>query len=486
MQLTQFVGCAALKPSTEWMHLPGSRARVELPEETPGPAPKPIAENSPDAETAQASVGAARQHSPATRMLIDAELKDATPEERAEWVAYLNSVEASQVPYILRARRMASNRKLEQVVPDRDAKQLAVVSPELSVKPVSEEAPATGRLPQITPAGGVARPHPESIASEHPEAPAPSPAAAPGLSQRIRDLAAPTWTWMQPSEDAAPHSERSMFGLPPRLGSNPKQVPPAEAPEANPSVQVASAPAGLQVTPGSKLWEDELRKVISLLEAEGKIPAGKDAAAQFEHRRRQVALRMLHLVNDDPNLAQQSISTLPPAEQEFWTALFVALSDVQDPQLTEEARNAQLVAQLRVAAQNLQKIAPLQLKHLTRCDEINGFGNYLPAHASPVAPGQSVLIYTEIRNFHSEPTPEGFYRTAIGSTVEIVGPNGKVVDRKAYPAEDLCRSLRSDYFHSYRIDLPPGLMTGAHSLRLTIRDELTGRTATESVTFTVE
>jgi len=52
--------------------------------------------------------------------------------------------------------------------------------------------------------------------------------------------------------------------------------------------------------------------------------------------------------------------------------------------------------------------------------------------------------------------------------------------------EDRCRSIRGDYFHSYRLDLPAHLTPGPYVLKLLVEDLVSGKTATETIPFTVE
>lgn len=435
-------------------------------------------------------------------MTIAAELKDATPQEREEWMAFLSRVDDEQVPYMLQSRRMtmrqhaAAGQPVSSLTPERVVAESNLVPGQESALP--EVAPAAGGSVEAAAmaAAAVAHPLADTENSGGPEVVSGEArsAAPPGISQRLKSLAEPTWSWMhinEPAvdspEDGPARPDRGVFGIPQLLGAPPRSAAPAAlGPEARAVAPPQVPPAGpVALTPGAHLWEDELRKVIALLEAEATPPRGADEAAQREAARRQVALRLLYLANDDPTLAQQSIALLPTAEQEFWTAMFVALADQRNAEFSAEERATRTAAQLRVAANRLQSSARLQLRNVTRCEEIIGFGNYRATSGDRVTPGQSVLVYAEIRNFHSDPTVDGFYRTAISSIVEIVGPEGRVIDRKSYPAEDLSRSLRNDYFHSYRIDLPASLDAGLHQLKITIRDDLANKTATEVIPFTV-
>jgi hypothetical protein len=45
--------------------------------------------------------------------------------------------------------------------------------------------------------------------------------------------------------------------------------------------------------------------------------------------------------------------------------------------------------------------------------------------------------------------------------------------------------LRTDYFHSYKIDLPPHLPPGPYALVLSVQDELTGKVASQAINFLI-
>jgi hypothetical protein len=197
---------------------------------------------------------------------------------------------------------------------------------------------------------------------------------------------------------------------------------------------------------------------------------------------------MLYLIADDPQLAQQVIPDVDPVTQEFWTSLMWGLSSYFDSEnLPDPSERAALsLQQLRSAELHLQKSARLEVRSLSFCDKIDGFGMFHPFERDIFRPGQPVLVYAEIRNFTTEPGNNGHYRTVLRSTIEILRGSGELVERKVFePTEDLCRSPRSDYFHSYKLDLPSHLTPGPHTARVTLEDELSGRIASATLEFLV-
>ena len=261
----------------------------------------------------------------------------------------------------------------------------------------------------------------------------------------------------------------------------------------HPSIKTAQiVPANsLRITPGAELWEEELDKLVSLMEAEASATGvASSGTLSRDELRQQVALRMLYIINDQPQLAMQPIPGLHSVDQEFWTSLFWGLSNyLNEKGLDPTERSTKTIEQLRSATHYLQITAKLQLRNVSFCSQINGFGSFDQFETDVFSPGQPVLIYCDVRNFQSEASAEGFFVTKLRSTIEIYEGNqtGQLVDRNSFPAtEDLCRSIRTDYYNSYRIDLPSHLNSGPHLLRLTVYDELSGKSATETMPFTVQ
>ncbi|WP_437191461.1 hypothetical protein [Planctomicrobium sp. SH527] len=489
----------------------------------------------PEASSSEAqSKPRAIRHDPATRMLIEAELKDATPDERKEWLAFLDTIESANIPHVLQSRRIVEGKEVSSFLAAKSAADgsseestgagaspkvamdgPAVLAKAFNVQPVNHEerselsAPAEKPSPESNspPVATVPtnRVEENTVAEVKPTTVEPSSTVGTGWPKRIKSLTDHGLRWGMPFDgDAetpppAGKTERSTFGLPLILGNQQKQDAssantPSESVPTEP-VQTASAqmPQPVMVptprlTPGSQLWEDEVQKLISLLEAETSSQTVGDASR--DDVRKQVALRMLYVIEGEPTKSQQVIPGLPQQEQEFWTELFLGLSEHLEHNGTSDPgeRATQAMAHLRSAAHRLQQNAKLRMRNVTFCQQIQGFGNYEGYPADQFLPGQTVLVYAEIRNFQSDATPEGFYRTRIKSTIEIYsdGAEKQVIDRSTFePTEDLCRTLRSDYYHSYRINLPPHLPRGAHLLKLVIHDELSGKMTTESISFTI-
>jgi hypothetical protein len=236
-------------------------------------------------------------------------------------------------------------------------------------------------------------------------------------------------------------------------------------------------------------WDGDLQKLISnVQDSLSKLQMGTTEAEKKLYVERHVFLRMLYLMSGQKERTLQPIPGLNSADQEFWQQVFWGISSYFSFEAMPDAsdRATQTIAQLRLAIQKLQEEARLELRNVVFSRNIASFGNYTSFKRDEFSPGQPVLVYAEVGNFKSESTADGQYRTILRSTVEIMTPDGKVVEKMVFPAtEDLCRNYRGDYFHSYEFSIPQRASLGPHVLKLTVEDQLKKKVATYSRNFTV-
>ncbi|RLS57076.1 MAG: hypothetical protein DWH91_05240 [Planctomycetota bacterium] len=494
---------------------PTARQKLSAPDpaedKPPTRRPPAIAADSPPTEA-----------DPATRMLIDTELKDLPFEERRAWRSYLASIEPQRVPEILQRRRENPEFKpgdalTTPAVPMAPQPQLdpqaSIVSDSESVNDESEpSAPAIQTasddrdsspsvFDKVEPA--VSLTLAETEASSDPATPAEtvSPAEANPATPSTAEA-----TISSPDEKSAfdgmriwPQGRRGDRSFSERLAATKLPLPaPWQRHEVAKSTETtpphADLPARIieppRANPKAAYWQDELQKLISVMEAEVARTAGDTLADEQAHIQRQVYLRMLYLMAAQPEKAQLPITATDTPQQEFWTSVFWGMSNYFDESNAHDpvVRASLTSEQFQNALRHLQPQAKLQLHGLTFCQQIDGWGQYQPFERDEFEPGQPVLLYAEVQNFSSEMTPEGLFRTRIISQIEIVrlGAEPQVFDQEHLgEAEDLCRARRTDYCSSYRIELPTNLTPGQYELRLQVEDFLTQRTTHQSVGFRV-
>lgn len=238
-------------------------------------------------------------------------------------------------------------------------------------------------------------------------------------------------------------------------------------------------------------WESDLDRLIARTERElSAMTPGTDSTLQADYRRRQIHLRLLHLIADHPEQSLIAIPSLEPAEQEYWQKMVWAMADSLDAkdELTSHERADQAISRVSAALRMLREQGELSIRNAAFCEEISYFGNYKRFPKEEFVPGQPVLLYAELENFRSELQSEtSEYRTLLRSQIEILGATGQRRWKKNFSAtEDVCRNPRRDYFHNYQFTIPAGLPLGPHVLKLTVVDELSGKQATTAIKFIVK
>ena len=517
---------------------PASRSRFDEDAEPPAGKVEKADKKSSTREKPPAIAGqstnTSRKIDPATQMLIDSELKDLPDQERQQWKSYLASVETAEIPLVLQKRA-------EGIIPPE--LESATTSEEVASKTSRSEQASRKLLPKKSPRskesqieGELEAPSPEIQLSSNQEQVSEkgtpdsepgdnSPAIQIALEEEPADEVAKPHGEVEPASQnqAEPSAtdksnlrkmwstnrrgERSLTDRISNARINPLSTPwsrdpqPTDDKTAKPPY-TPKAPADnstvtafnndpIRTDPKADYWQDELRKLISLMEAEAARPPVDESPAEKQaYIQRQVYLRMLYLMDAEPEKAQLPISDVQPVDQEFWTSMFWGMSNYFDVEHTGDpgTRAAQTIAQLNSASRQLQSVADLELRNVSFSPQIDGWGLYERFDRDEFEPGQEVLLYGEIRNFSSEATATGFYRTAISSTIEIVRANEEdslLESNDLGQTEDLCRGQRSDFYNSYRIMIPHHLSPGNYQLRLTVEDKLSNRFATQTIGFIV-
>jgi hypothetical protein len=225
-----------------------------------------------------------------------------------------------------------------------------------------------------------------------------------------------------------------------------------------------------------------LESMIAELEGElGAWPTGAGGQPErlAEWRKKQTDLRMLYCVSGRSADAARVIEGLPREEQEFWQSMMLAMNRCraggEGESRTEQFTEA--LGQVRAAARALQPLSKLEIHRLQFCTRIDGFGNVTAFPTADFEPGQRLLLYAGVRNFRSELTSEGRYRSEFAAVVEFLREeDGEVLERIRLPQiPDECDEERTDYFQSFELTAP--VLEGGYIVRLQLRDQLTRQTA---------
>lgn len=241
------------------------------------------------------------------------------------------------------------------------------------------------------------------------------------------------------------------------------------------------APAGTAASTGARLdWEEALAGAVARLEsAVGKESAAEDVLLALR-------LRLLYLAAGKREDALRPVAGLTPVEQEFWNNELYALTELIGPRSDAAQRAAIALPHHRYAALALAEMAPLRVQNLAFCREVASFGMYTRYAQDRFQPGEEVLLYAELENFHSRSTARGWH-TSFRARYQIFDASGRRVAHGDLPrTEEYCAHPRRDYFVCYFVTIPAKIYDGQYTLELSIEDVLQNELASATIEFTVD
>lgn len=214
-------------------------------------------------------------------------------------------------------------------------------------------------------------------------------------------------------------------------------------------------------------WQVSLASATRALESQ--LPGTPETPDEIAQHAR---LRLLYLLGGRQSDAVRPIPSIAPAMQQFWSAQLYGLHTLLDTRQTPDAttRADETKRILGDAVTWLGEAAPLTVRNLAFCTEIQSFGCIKEFKKNEFVPEQEVLLYAEVENFTSESTAKG-YHTALCSSYQIFDSrNQRVADHEFTTTEEYCQRPRRDYFIGYHLRLPKRIYPGKHTLQLTIED----------------
>ena len=183
--------------------------------------------------------------------------------------------------------------------------------------------------------------------------------------------------------------------------------------------------------------------------------------------------------------AVRPIPAAPPATQAFLAKELAGLTTWLEAEQSPDAkrRAGEAKPALVEALAKLAESAPLVVRNLSFCTEVRSYGCVKQFQKYEFEPNQEVLLYAEVENFASEPTPTG-YHTSLKSGYEILDASGRRVAQRSFAAtEEYCQNLRRDFFIGYHLRLPKNAGPGKYTLRLSIEDLKCRKTGQASMEF---
>jgi hypothetical protein len=297
-----------------------------------GPGKEPVKTGDSAVKVVENDAAAAGKFNSETLNLIDAELADASAEERSYWFSQLKLVDPALIPKILQARRLtahiAQRRQRDSSVARTNVREQSTGPENLEGGPQHQEPDWTRdgssaiEVVRRTVPGGTADLNQtlqesdglsvrRQILQQGYTAPNSAPTNPPGEApQNSETPAAPTTS----SSAAIPGLATSRMALS-RLLPTSRNGAVAQASANNPSAVSLMPPE--EITPAS--WESRLASLISLVEADvAQLTPGSTEQSRMNYIQRHVDLRLLYLMAEHPERALTAIPGIDAADQEFW------------------------------------------------------------------------------------------------------------------------------------------------------------------------
>ncbi len=206
-----------------------------------------------------------------------------------------------------------------------------------------------------------------------------------------------------------------------------------------------------------------------------------------EWRKCQTDLRLLQMIAGRSAESIRMIESLPVDEQEYWQAMMLSMNQFRDidPVTPRREDLTETLNQLRTAGRRLQPLAALEIQRLMFCSRIDGFGRVAQFPTADFEPGQRILLYAGLRNFRSELTAEGKFRTEFSAEIEFrrAGDDESIETIRLPQILDECDEERTDYYQSFELTAPA--LEGDYVVRITLQDLLSRQTATSELELSI-
>ena len=229
-------------------------------------------------------------------------------------------------------------------------------------------------------------------------------------------------------------------------------------------------------------WQSHLAAAIRSMEsASASGSSGENDIAL------QARLRMLYMLAGRRDDAMRPLPSAPRATQDYWSSQIYGLSTWMDSERTPDParRAAETKRILGEAVKQLGDSAPLTVRNLTFCTAVQYYGSFDAVKSAEFDAGQKVLLYAEVENFRTEPTPKGFH-TSVNFSWQILDSGGNRAGDyvSATSAEDSL-TPKHEFFLTKWFYLPDSMPSGRYTLQFTVEDVLGHKVGQSSIELTV-
>ena len=247
--------------------------------------------------------------------------------------------------------------------------------------------------------------------------------------------------------------------------------PVAERPVAQPMPEVAMANRPVDVAQSSIALPAAIEREIERLEA-----LVAQEPNDVDH---QVRLRYLYLAEGMTEKALALPEDMNPDQAVLLMKIVQSAIATQKVMHDPTAVSEESVEAVQDLQEWLVSNADLEIPRVVLCTSIHSYGRYeaIPDGFFVSGKANEAYLYCEVKNFATESTSDGKYRTRIAHRLELLTPQGHSVwkDPDEMEVVDICLNKRTDFFFNRLVQLPLGINPGDYVLKVTVEDKVKSR-----------
>ena len=194
---------------------------------------------------------------------------------------------------------------------------------------------------------------------------------------------------------------------------------------------------------------------------------------------KQVRLRYLYLAEGMTEKALALPENMNPDQAVLLMKIVrsaIATQKVMDDPTAVSGETVEAVEDLR---DWLVSNADLEIPRVVLCTSIHSYGRYeaIPDGFFVSGKANEAYLYCEVKNFATESTSDGKYRTRIAHRLELLTPRGHSVwkDPGERKVVDICLNKRTEFFFNRLVQLPLGINAGYYVWKATVEDKVKSR-----------
>ncbi len=319
------------------------------------------------------------------------------------------------------------------------------------------------------------------------------------LAARAQDDPANAGTRIiQPAPRETPSPEPR---IEPAVIEPPAPIKPPASPKSVESVEPAAGTAGDANTPisvNSAAQPSAVARAEAVKSPPAAIvPGGAESLEQQLARRAreyprdlpsQLDYQLLLFARDEQVPRAADIANLPTEDREVLTALVDGLTNFRNGiRADTNMLMNRKIRPLIEMSDRLRSRADLSIPNAVLCREVRAWGNYAPLESNRFEGGvpHTVIVYAEVENFASTLNEKNLWETRLECQLALYNEAGWPVWEDKFPAIDVCRNRRRDFFLPRKVTIPAGLNLGRYVLKVSVTDQQASRIAESSIPIVI-